>query len=354
MRIITAKTNNLFVVLAIIFAISIFSYHTIEQPIRRQKKVFVPIIIPYFITLALLLFYSFGYHSKSEDVSAFAPTYWYGGQYDLTPNKGPDKITKGREGVITLPSFQDNNAYQRGGIIKQYGKATTDIVVLGDSHAMMWGKVIDGICKQLKLTVSFNAANATPAFFKIPVTMQQPKCKYFTLQEKVLYDQNRLQYLMQWKPKIVLISMRWSNLKDVSDTDDLLSLLHKIGTKVILVEDPPELFFIDKSVPSYLAYLGVKPISYKNQYVSSSGSTDFAKGELALKQIAAKYNCSIIKIQDLFLKHNAPDSTLVLAGDKVLYLDDDHLCQSGAELAKPRFEKAIKEAFVSQGRLTQP
>jgi hypothetical protein len=48
-----------------------------------------------------------------------------------------------------------------GGILKQYGKRQTwDILLLGDSHALMWAPVIDEICQECRYTVLYYAAGA--------------------------------------------------------------------------------------------------------------------------------------------------------------------------------------------------
>ena len=51
-------------------------------------------------------------------------------------------------------------------------------------------------------------------------------------------------------------------------------------------------------------------------------------------------SCSLVKTSDLLLNDN---EALVISNNDVLYIDDDHLSLSGANLFKERLKEAILE-----------
>ena len=63
----------------------------------------------------------------------------------------------GREGITAPgPQVMNENAYATGGLIRQYGGERPRVVVLGDSHALMWGAVFDDVFRELDLTLIRN------------------------------------------------------------------------------------------------------------------------------------------------------------------------------------------------------
>ena len=173
------------------------------------------------------------------------------------------------------------------------------------------------------------------------------KTIYFTAEEKLAYDKARYEYIKKWKPPIVFISQSWSNLDSQESTKDLINLLGEVGSKVYFLEQPPELFFGEKNAPQFLAYYGLKPakdnIKDRKQYVRHLNTTAYQQGRKILREISASCQyCELIPVADLFIKD---DKGWVLDGEDVLYIDDDHLSFAGANKARGRMTKVLKEFY---------
>lgn len=244
--------------------------------------------------------------------------------------------------LIKEPSGNKESAYATGGIIQRYGGETPDVVVLGDSHALMWAGVIDEICREMGKTVSFYAADGTPAFFEIPVR-RGPANMFFTVEEKQAYDTARIQYLKQWRPKIVIIATRWSGVKGLPATRDLMDYIGQLGSRILLVEQPPELAIGDKNAPEYLSHMGIRPtIDLKRRYVRRLERREYEAGRELIRTMAGTYlRCSYVETADVFLRGA---DAWVLDGDHVLYIDDDHLSDAGAAKVKDRIAQKISAA----------
>ncbi|MFT5125451.1 MAG: peptidoglycan/LPS O-acetylase OafA/YrhL, partial [Verrucomicrobiales bacterium] len=223
-----------------ILALSVVSYYGVEQPLRRKENSTLPILA----ALALALTFSFllSRVDRVEDVSMYHETVWEGELYDVSPHRASAESVKQRMQGITIPvRAQVGEAFANGGIIKKYGGDLPEVVLLGDSHALMWAGTLDEVVSENGLTTSFYAADGTPAFVRIPIE-RSPGSPSFSADDRFTFQQQKLHYLKVWKPKVVVIVVRWSALDDEQICDDLMTFLHEIGSQVLLIEQPPELF----------------------------------------------------------------------------------------------------------------
>ena len=156
--------------LSLIVFISVFSYHLIEKTTRKNKNIVPFVFLGLFAAIILTSLLSVS--NFSEDVSAYSETTWYGQPYNVNPKLDwPKNIVKRMTGItVQNPDSSDRTYYSKGGIKKLYGKGNPEIVVLGDSHVLMWSRVLDIVAKELGKSVAFFGADGTSTFFKIPVT----------------------------------------------------------------------------------------------------------------------------------------------------------------------------------------
>jgi hypothetical protein len=241
------------------------------------------------------------------------------------------------------------SAYAAGGVIKKYGGPKPEIVVVGDSHVLMWSGVIDNICKELGLTVSFYGADGILPFVSPPLAKASKGDLFFTAEEKYLFNKKRLDFIGEWKPKIVIIAARWMDVKDLKVTEDLVRFIGDNGSRIILIEQPPELFFGDRNAMQYLAFMGVIPKDNQRQYVQTAHNPKYEAGRDLIKKISAKYPyCTVVPVMDVFYKVGA--GAWILDGSQVLYIDDDHLSLDGALKLRDRIYDKIKEILIGEGR----
>lgn len=341
------EINSVFV-LAIIFTMAVLSYHFIEVPTRRNKK-----IVPYILSILLAgVAFSYGLmkiSDPSENTSCYNKTEWDGPLYSVDPKREwPEAIKKKMTG-ITIPNNNsvDANACSNGGIKRLYGEKTPKILVLGDSHALMWAKVLDDAAKELETSIAFYSASGTGTFLlNIPPKRKQKGLLFFTADEKYELDVARLKYLDEWKPRVVVIVCNWSNIRDMQEISDLIEYIGSIGSRVLFIEQPPMLFFGNKNAPQYLSYLGLTPSGNSKQYIHYLNSLKYQKGIQLVKQLTDKYVfCQRVAISDLFL---ANGKVWVIDSKDVLYIDDDHLSYSGALKAKDRIVVALQEQLTRE------
>lgn len=324
----------------IIGLVSALSYHFIEVPTRRNNKA-----MPYVLGVILAggaLAFALREVDSSEDISAYNTVEWKGSSYNVAPNSAwPESVRKRMAGVknnseVTIPQ----NAYMSGGIQKLYGASIPEIVLLGDSHGLMWGGVLDESAKKLGKSIAFLAADATSPFMEIPPVKGIVDGVYFDVAQRLDFDNSRLKVLAAWKPKIVVVAARWSGY-ELQKTKALIEYLGTVGSHVLIVEQPPELYFGDKNAPQFLSYLGLVPIDGVKQYVNTSTSPDYDRGLSLVRQIVSSCDyCSLVLVSDLF---RDGDKALVLDSHDVLYIDDDHLSQAGAQRVQGRIIEALRE-----------
>ena len=94
--------------------------------------------------------------------------------------------------------------WNTGGIVHHWGGSTPRVVVLGSSHAIMYGRLIDDICKHLGLSVAFLSADNALVFF--PTIINHP---FPTLALAQSFDSGRRKCVSQWNPDVVLVVDRW-------------------------------------------------------------------------------------------------------------------------------------------------
>lgn len=339
----TSSNNSLILLYSIILIIvlSTLSYHFIEKTTRKSSKILPSIVVAFLASASYSVFLTFS--ESHQDTSMYNETIWKGQLYNVTPNiPMPDSVKKRMEGItVSTNQTSEYDYFAKGGIIKTYGKETPELVVLGDSHGVMWSGVLDEICAELGISVSFYATDGVAPFFNIPIEKQK-STTYFSSEEKYTFDKMRLFYLKEWKPKVVVIAVKWS-IRDLQATQDLIKFLDGIGSKVLLIEQPPELFFGDKNTPQYLASINFTPLDDKRRYLPSGNSLAYQKGRDLIRQIAEdNAHCDYIQIADMFMNKN---EVWVLDGFDVLYIDDDHLSYSGALKAKNRLMQKLQNHF---------
>lgn len=332
------EISKLFLIVIIVIA-SVFSYNLIEKPIRKSDKGLKIILICFIVCLIVSFLL---YKSNKYDGSIYNKTYWYGDMYNNNPRMDTSIWHKMKGIAVPRRDVAYDKAFENSGIIKYYGGEKPDIVVLGDSHALMWSCVIDSISKDLGLTVCFYAADGTSPFIELPIKKYSCSWKYMSSEEKFIFEKKKIENLNNWKPRIVIIVTRWTWLSEEKVTADLLEFIGKLGSKILFIEEPPTLYFGPQNTPKYLDFLHMIPKEGLKQFVKITNYNKYQIGKNLMRSIANKYVfCDTISVSDFFLKNSS--EALVLDGFKVLYIDDNHLSYDGAMSLKDKIQDKIKK-----------
>jgi len=212
----------------------------------------------------------------------------------------------------------------------------------------MWAPAIRGVAERRRITTSFQTALATQPFIDVPADRRWP-VKRFTSQEKIDFDKARMEWIARWKPDLVIVSALWSASLE-SDADPLLKFLESHAGHVLLVEQPPELDIGDaRSAMQWLCYKRIQPRDGVRYYVPAKDSEAYEQGRIALRNLAKRYrNVSVMPTYDLYAGGADGHEALVLDGKNVVYMDDDHVNDYGAQMAAPRFEAIISDLVPAE------
>ncbi|HNY42798.1 MAG TPA: acyltransferase family protein, partial [Bryobacteraceae bacterium] len=106
--------------------------------------------------------------------------------------------------VFAAPPLGLADAWRSGGIIHRFGGGNPAVVVLGSSHALMYSRLVDGICREKSVSVAFLGVDGNPAFFETVANQSFPSPK-----EAREFDAARRRWLREWRPSVVFVIDRW-------------------------------------------------------------------------------------------------------------------------------------------------
>ena len=246
--------NDNFLFLLLIPFLSVLTYHLIEQPARKSQRIVFAYILSGFLLISAASVYLAYFLPLPNAPSQYNATEWRGDAYDLNLNLPlPSKAMEIRMAGIDRVERNvfDPSIFSDGGIVKLYGGNVPDIVVFGSSHALMWAPIIDEIASELKVSISFQAANATAGY--VPSPLGSETAMFMSTEEKFAFDKGRLESLQKWKPSILLISDVYS-VGIIDKYRHFLSNPILTDIQIFFVEQPPFLDTGDVNIPRYVSW----------------------------------------------------------------------------------------------------
>jgi len=334
-----SRNASHWLLMGIIVLLSMASYYLVETPTR--KKATVPAILACF-ALTVLGAVGLMYSPSVYDQTGFEKPQSYAFYYDANPHLGVNDTSKVKLRTVNAPVRDPApDMYTSGGFIVGQGKPS--VVVLGDSHGIMWSNPIQQVTEKLGLTTSFWLMNGVDTFLKFPLRPRVVLSR-LTAQEKYEYDAARIEKIKEWKPDVVIVAVRWSTVKE-SAPGELIDYLAANAGHVVLIEQPPEIPMGNRNAPQYLIYKHYKPEHGKSQYFPMKKSEEYDAGTAMLKSMAERHkNITYIPTYDLYA---AGDQVRVLDGERPVYLDESHLTDYGAKLLCGRIEQTIAPLVAS-------
>jgi hypothetical protein len=291
-------------------------------------------------TLAVSWYFS---EADSEyDTQGFHIPANYALYYDVSPRgTSPRPFAHLKKSVTTPRREIPAKAYLECGIRSGPSGETPRLVVLGDSHGIMWSHTINRISDEMNLPATFCSIRGVPPFVRIPLHRQQ-KTRFLSAREKFEYDRTRLELIESWNPQVVFICARWA-IYDVEEVSDLLEFLEDHAVNVVLVEQPPELDIGDRNALQYLCYRGFGPMDGQQVTLPQGNVDKVMRGRQMLDALSIRFrNCTVLKTYEKFARDG---QTLCLDGRDVLYYDDDHLSDLGAERCASDIRAILAAAF---------
>ena len=223
------------------------AYRFIEQPLRirgpgRRQRIWV--IAGGFATCAVACLIMSMYHPAADPMNHFDRITFSGQQYNVREiNAADEAMSATKFADVLLPPAEPHprDVWNSGGIIHNWGSANPRVVVIGSSHALMYGKLIDNICKQLGVSVAFLSADGISVFFS-DGDDKRPSAVAFAEE----FNAARRKWISEWKPDAVLVIDRWDNYANAPvefdrNLRDLITELSSHARHVICFSQVPVL-----------------------------------------------------------------------------------------------------------------
>ena len=321
----------------LIVGLSIVSYYLIERTTRRANYTVAGSGVCFVLvaTVGLALSASPG----TYNISRFNTVSSHGFYYDLKPDNFEASASEGARASMFMPMREaDANAYLSGGIIVGAPESVPEVVVLGDSHGVMWSNLIRGITEELGVTTSFYSMDGVSPFFEVPPSPNQPP-RFLSSEQKARYDEARIRYIQEWRPKLVIVSTRWPLATDEELLRSTIDFIGSHAERVMLLGSPPALNVGNRFAAEQLVYLDIAPEPGVSVYLPIGSLEDFERGLTTATNLSRAYeNVSFFPVHDLYMRN---EEALALIGKDVVYLDDDHLTDFGTGLSYDRLREAI-------------
>ncbi len=327
------------------------SWRYIESPIRHDRRRWIPLGLLICTIGSALLIYSLRDFNSSERNLEFRTARWDGEHFSVNPVEAwPEFVRHRMRGVDVTPRPPGREEAYLHGIEHRHGEGKElDILVLGDSHGLMWAPAIDAAARELRLNIRYMVADGTPVFFDPAKPDATHDGTFFSQHQWSAFNRARLEMIRRDRPRVVVIGSAWST-GIVPVAAPLLREMVLRGSKVLLLEDAPDFSIGDRSAPSYMAYLGINSDAHGRAF---SGLTDQKRKTdeletIRLLELGCLQGCTVVHTRDLY--EDQESILLVLDTGAPVFIDDDHLSASGAMLAKPRFRAALAAALGDRVR----
>lgn len=329
------------------------AYAWVERPLRQRQlgaggQWRLRIIGAGFAAVVLGASLQATHSAKSDVASQFDAVTFSGELYDVIPLTHGSDNRGARYHDVHFPPVppRAQDLWRTGGIRHQYGGTRPQVVVFGSSHALMYGRLIDDICREMGLTVAFLCADSTPAFFVSWPTPGLP-----TPEIAHEFDETRKKWLQEWRPEALIVVDKWDQWEKhgsgfVRKVRTFLKEVTPLAGRVLWVTQPPVIQGGPMINLRDLAASRMRSKGYLPRLEVDEGEA-FRRYTTVTAEIAATDfpNISVLRADRLFYD-KAHGSARYADGRTFYYADDDHLSDQGAELARPLFQHAISEALA--------
>ena len=283
--------------------------------------------------------------AMSGQIAAFDQPAFQGKFYDsdMAGPGLPNEVV--RYADVKFPPFPPRPVpWKTGGIIRLYGAPQPQLVVLGSSHALMYSRLIDDICREQRISVAFLAAGGRPVFFgHSPSPDTPPQLDDF--------DLARLHFLRTWRPTAAIVIDRWdarfaSTHGFESQLRALLDTLRPLTPHVIFATQVPVLERGEKdNLREVVAELMKQPQLGLPRLAPDPAEPLRLRAAATAEALARERPDLRVLRPDRFFYR--PDGSVRYAeGRHFYYADDDHLSDVGAEQARAIFTQAIAAALA--------
>ncbi len=328
------------------------AYVYVEQPLRQGgagRPWRLKAVAAGFVSVLLGSAFLAAQPVRTGAESQFDPVAFHGELYDVARVADTPASRGIRYADVHFPPVppRAKDIWRTGGIRHEYGGARPQVVVMGSSHALMYGRMIDDICRDMGLSVAFLCADSTPAFF-----LNKPMPGLPTQEAAGEFDAARRHWLQEWRPEALVVVDRWDLWEKLGPSfinrlQEFLGDVTPLVGRVLWVAQPP---VVQGGDMVNLRQFAVSRMRTKNHLPSLKvdGSEAFRQyTTAAASAIADSFpNVSVLRADRLFYG-DEPGTVRYAEGRTFYYADSDHLSDMGAEAARSLFQTALAEAHAS-------
>ena len=330
-------------------AIAAIAYQFVEQPLRfrgpgRSQRLMV--IAAGFSTCAtacLLISMS----RPIADPSGYFDRLVFSGQlYNVREISAADEAmsaTKFADVVLPPAESHPPDVWNSGGIVHLWGSESPRVVVIGSSHALMYAKLVDDICKHLNISVAFLSADGISVFFS-EGDDKRPSALAFTAD----FNEARKKWISRWKPDAVLVIDRWDNYNNAPAEFDrmlreLVAELSSNAQHIICFSQVPALPVGETiNLREYVVWkMGSQKLI---PIIAPDAKEPFRRSTLTTIEAVARDfpKLQLLRVDQPFYANN--DAVRYASGRTFFYADDNHLSDAGAEQLRDVCTRAIAAA----------
>jgi len=323
------------------------AYAAVENPLRRRgpgRSLRFAIIGAGFATTAIVGAAAIHHRPVADPNHRFAPTEFFGETYSAGNAEGAaDAIHSTRYYDVyfpPVPADRRKDLWRSGGVVHLYGSTHPQAVVLGSSHALMYSRLIDDICRESHISVAFLAVDATPIFFDNTVNYN-----FTSASEARAFDNARRHWLKQWRPNAVFLIDRWDTFSDSkrsfqSTFEDFLKQICPYADKVFFVAQVPAIqdgdqYNLREIVNWRMRKSDQVPLLY------SDANEAFRRQSVSIAEAEAGQFGNLFILRADLPFYTAQGSVEYVSGRSFLYADGNHLSEAGAERVRDLFRTAI-------------
>jgi peptidoglycan/LPS O-acetylase OafA/YrhL len=338
--------------------LSVLAYVCVEQPLRQRGpgRPWRLAVIGAGFALTLTLSATVASRTLVADPQhRFDPTEFHGTLFDSGKIAGMDLRTIVRYYDVTLPPVptRPDDVWRSGGIVHAYGGGQPQVVVLGSSHALMYSRVIDDLCRELGISVAFLGIEQKSAFFE-----DTPGASAAVAAETREFNEKRRQLLRGWRPDAVIVIDRWDTRMISPESFDsrlrgFLSEVSPIAGRVLWVAQAPVLTGGDEI--NFREYVNWRMRAGQGlPALVPNWAESLRRQTVAIAERAGADfpGLRIVRADQPFY---LPDGSVrYVDGRRFLYADDDHVSDAGSDEARPVFRAAIIDAVRASRGPNEP
>jgi hypothetical protein len=321
------------IALIVSFAIAVVIYNAIECPMRHSTGPYRFVSAQLAGVLLLAGIVGFLGTARRYD-GGFRPVHFYGLVYDVTPKVDPVTWETAMKRVnVVAPSrpSEHEEAFRNDGIPGGALDGRPEVVVIGDSHGSMWGRVIDRACRESGYSVAFFTTVGSRPIFRLPINPADPAQRGFSSSQSLQFRENLVRKLDAWRPAVVVLGFRWSSVEpaEIVRLGTLVDFCSVRGIDVVVIGQPPEIAVGNHNAAQYLAYRGYRSVD-GDIYLPMQMPERYRLSQHRIREASEQWQAEYLDLTPLYVRN---EMALAIRGDQVLYYDDDHLSEFGASLA---------------------